>query len=269
MIDDLCIMCRSLVRPKQKGKKCISCGKKQHEQCLEDGAETCSFVCGPCEENISERESCINIDDIINEPPLFEISSMKKFSMNHQFWNGAFRRARPWYLDGTFKVRKVIPFSSGSTFLRSGVYKKQRFYKERYWVVKSLLALPFLPPQHIESAFRRLREKATTPKLEILCEYIDHQWMFYSCWTVREWSCYRQSVRTNNDCGGWHIWINCKAGRSNLQFYVLVPLLQREAETVGKTNTACVRAHLVPPLPTVYREIDVKLQDLWSSFDDG
>ncbi|WAR10485.1 hypothetical protein MAR_035561 [Mya arenaria] len=35
---------------------------------------------------------------------------------------------------------------------------------------------------------------------------------------------------TNNDCEGWH----SKAGRSNLQFYVLVPLLQREAETVGR-----------------------------------
>ncbi|WAR11015.1 hypothetical protein MAR_036091 [Mya arenaria] len=74
MIDDLCIKCRRLVRPRQKGRTCISCGKKQHEQCLEDGAETCSFVCGPCEENIPERESCINADDIIDEPPLLEIS---------------------------------------------------------------------------------------------------------------------------------------------------------------------------------------------------
>ncbi|WAR30188.1 hypothetical protein MAR_003756 [Mya arenaria] len=65
-----------------------------------------------------------------------------------------------------------------------------------YWRVRS----PSLYATATHRDIRRLREKATTLKLEILCEYIDDQLMSNSCWMVREWSCYRQFVRTNNDC---------------------------------------------------------------------
>ncbi|WAR10065.1 hypothetical protein MAR_035141 [Mya arenaria] len=94
---------------------------------------------------------------------------------------------------------------------------------------------------HAEKIFRKGNHLSfSSPKLEILCEYIDDQWMSNSCWTVREWSCYRQSVRTNNDCEGWHRRINSKARRSNLQFYVLVPLLQREAANYSLcSSTSC------------------------------
>ena len=39
-------------------------------------------------------------------------------------------------------------------------------------------------------------------------------------------------VRTNNDVEGWHRRFNSRAGRGQLQFYVLVPLLHREASLV-------------------------------------
>ncbi|KAH3817881.1 hypothetical protein DPMN_119437 [Dreissena polymorpha] len=42
-----------------------------------------------------------------------------------------------------------------------------------------------------------------------------------------------QSKRTNNDVEGWHRRMNSMAGRAQLQFYVLVPLLLREAKLVA------------------------------------
>ena len=42
-------------------------------------------------------------------------------------------------------------------------------------------------------------------------------------------------TRTNNDVEGWHRRINTKAGRTTLQFYLLVPLLHQEADHVDLT----------------------------------
>ncbi|WAR10649.1 hypothetical protein MAR_035725 [Mya arenaria] len=84
--------------------------------------------------------------------------------------------------------------------------------------------------------------------------------MSNSCWTVRKWSCYRQSVRTNNDCEGWHRRINGKAGRSNLQY---------NAETVRRQIQLVFEHILSRHNRTVYRELDGRMQDLWTSFDDG
>ncbi|WAR04866.1 hypothetical protein MAR_020235, partial [Mya arenaria] len=47
----------------------------------------------------------------------------------------------------------------------------------------------------------------------------------------------------------------------------MVPLLQRGAETL---QIQLVFEHILyRHYRTVYRELDVKLQDLWTSFDDG
>ncbi|KAH3748838.1 hypothetical protein DPMN_183294 [Dreissena polymorpha] len=35
-----------------------------------------------------------------------------------------------------------------------------------------------------------------------------------------------QTVRTNNDVEGWHRRINTRAGRADLGFYMLVPLIR-------------------------------------------
>lgn len=39
--------------------------------------------------------------------------------------------------------------------------------------IRKLLALPFLPAEHIPAAFQKLQEKATQPQLQELTSYVD------------------------------------------------------------------------------------------------
>jgi len=93
------------------------------------------------------------------------------------------------------------------------------------------MALPFLPAPEIDPAFQRLRLKATTDALEELVEYISETWISSTVFPRKDWSVYGQAIRTNNNVEGWHNGLNRRAsGRSNIPFYLLIPLLKREAE---------------------------------------
>ena len=67
--------------------------------------------------------------------------------------------------------------------------------------------------KHIEPPFHRLAEKATTEKLQELCDYIKITWL-HSIWPVESWS-----VRTNNDVKGWHQRLNQRACDGSPPFY--------------------------------------------------
>ncbi|KAH3793309.1 hypothetical protein DPMN_154860 [Dreissena polymorpha] len=48
-------------------------------------------------------------------------------------------------------------------------------------------------------------------------------------WGPENWSVFGRSVRTNNDCEGWHLKLNQQAKKANLPFYLLLTLLCEEA----------------------------------------
>lgn len=68
---------------------------------------------------------------------------------------------------------------------------------------------------------------------------------------------------------GWHRRINGKAGRGDLGFYVLVPLLLGEAETVNVQMRLVSENLLTRTHRQQYRHIYGKLFDLWDQYDDG
>ena len=41
-----------------------------------------------------------------------------------------------------------------------------------------------------------------------LMEYIDQTWMKSSVWPIESWCVFKRTVRTNNDCEGWHLRLN-------------------------------------------------------------
>ncbi|XP_053390676.1 uncharacterized protein LOC123565429 [Mercenaria mercenaria] len=71
-----------------------------------------------------------------------------------------------------------------------------------HWFIRKILALPLIPAEHAAPAFEHIQRKGTPP-LQPLLEYVQSTW-FNGFWSPEEWSVYGQSIRTNNDCEGWH-----------------------------------------------------------------
>lgn len=161
-----------------------------------------------------------------------------------------FENAKTLYVDAAFKVvRKpfmqllgIHAFVKGDrknvkqvplTFVLSGRRKKD--YKKVFKCVRSLkqvMALPFLPEEHISTTFGHL--EARTP--DVLCSqfmsYVRETWLS-GHWSPRDWSVYGQNIRTNNDVEGYHRRLHGKAGGAHIPIYVLIPVLRREAEHVN------------------------------------
>ena len=114
-------------------------------------------------------------------------------------------------------------------------YLLQVAYSNRdavYKFVRKVMALPFLPPVHIRPAFAGLRQKSSLEQTTALLKYVEDTWMTSTVWDVSSWSIFGQTVRTNNDCEGWHHRINRRAKKGNLQFYLLIVLLYKEASVL-------------------------------------
>ena len=97
---------------------------------------------------------------------------------------------------------------------------------------RKLMALPFLSAEHIETAFRNIQEVSSNRVEEELTTYIGNTWITGQ-WQPRDWSVFNQSVRTNNDVEGWHMKINTRARRGQVQLYLLIKLLHQEAKLVS------------------------------------
>ena len=98
-------------------------------------------------------------------------------------------------------------------------------------VLRKVLALPLMPANWIVSLFNDL-EQSAPENLTGIFSYVRDTWLKNALWPPSAWSCYMQSVRTNNDVEGWHYRLNNKSGRAGITFYLLVRLLHREAEVV-------------------------------------
>ena len=70
------------------------------------------------------------------------------------------------------------------------------------------------------------------PPLTQLCNYVERQWITSSFYQPRRWSVFMEEIRTNNDLEGWHRRLNENAKRGQIQFYLLLELLNKEASFV-------------------------------------
>ena len=66
-----------------------------------------------------------------------------------------------------------------------------------YRYIRKLMALPFLPHHEIPPLFQRLRLQAQAQPLRDLVNYIERQWIESTLFPPKDWSVYRQPVRTN------------------------------------------------------------------------
>ena len=136
--------------------------------------------------------------------------------------------------------------------------------------LRKVMALPFLPPNEIPSAFERLRRSVSSQPLLQFLQYVADTWVYGSFWSPEDWSVYMEAVRTNNDIEGWHNRINRKAnGKSQLPFYLLIGLLHQEARLTGIHIRLVSKKKLKRNHRRAYRSIQGRLFQHWEEFAAG
>lgn len=111
----------------------------------------------------------------------------------------------------------------------SNSYKHDKGTKD---LCNQLMALAYVPAEHIKPVFRGLKKKAMTSRLRNLFTYIEDFWIEGSIFNPECFSVFNQAVRTNNDVEGWHHRLNRKANKKELAYYKLIDLLYEEAMLV-------------------------------------
>ncbi|KAH3894294.1 hypothetical protein DPMN_018452 [Dreissena polymorpha] len=100
-----------------------------------------------------------------------------------------------------------------------------------------------LPPGELPPYFKGGGERRrTAPLSEFRAEncppsHVDRTWLKSSVWGPENWSVFGRSVRTNNDCEGWHLKLNQHAKKANLPFHLLLTLLCEEASLLPTQAT--------------------------------
>ncbi|CAC5399538.1 unnamed protein product [Mytilus coruscus] len=65
--------------------------------------------------------------------------------------------------------------------------------------LRKLMAIPFLPVEHISTAFNKLMDTAPAGRLQTVLRYVQKRWINSRLWPIASWCVFMQSIRTNND----------------------------------------------------------------------
>ena len=76
-----------------------------------------------------------------------------------------------------------------------------------FMFARKLLALPFLPPEHIQKKFERLDDRAPEALAPVM-DYVYRTWIRSPVFEIHHWSVFMSAIRTNNDLEGWHNKLN-------------------------------------------------------------
>jgi hypothetical protein len=94
-------------------------------------------------------------------------------------------------------------------------------------------------------------------------------WITSTIWPPSSWSVYGLSVRTNNECEGWHARLNRSAGTALLPMYKLIELLYREARMVD-ISMQLLSEHKQQRLQSkTSRHVQHRLEQVWSEYRAG
>ncbi|XP_053381680.1 uncharacterized protein LOC128549186 [Mercenaria mercenaria] len=132
--------------------------------------------------------------------------------------------------------------------------------------IRQIMALPFLPSAHIEQASEELAGRANSDQLVGLVTYVEKQWMNHAIFDIQSWSVFGLTVRTNNDCEGWHNKLNLKAGNQTLTLYRLIPALRSEAERVSYELHLLRDGVSTRRVRQRYANIETKIRELWDMY---
>ncbi|GFR98023.1 WD repeat protein [Elysia marginata] len=128
---------------------------------------------------------------------------------------------------------------------------------------KQILALAYLPGELIDPTLTELESEATIEGQQHLCAYVRQTWMEGSVWDPASWSSFYRAIRTNNDVEGWHRHLNSKAGRGQLNMYLLMRLLATEAALVCDNLTLLCESAVIRRQRKAARRNTQRLFKVW------
>ena len=150
-----------------------------------------------------------------------------------------------------------------------GLQSAYRHDRGTYSFVRKMMALPFLPEREIQPMFETLHNEVSGTLLEF-ADYVSSTWISGSTWKPTDWTCYKQSIRTNNDIEGWHHGLNRRAsGRTQLPLYLLIELLHREARLTAIQIRLVSEKKLRRIQRRKYRELQQRIFELWDQYEAG
>ena len=130
------------------------------------------------------------------------------------------------------------------------------------------MALPFLPPEHIEDTFHQLDARAPATIVPIM-DYVYNTWINSSIFKIDYWCIFMTAIRTNNDVEGWHNRFNgTVATRGPVRFYHLVSELYAEAVDIPLQLKLVTEGKLQRYQRKKSRQVQGKVFGLWNSYCD-
>ena len=152
-------------------------------------------------------------------------------------------------------------------FFRQTAYNKKDTV---YTYLRHMMALPFLPSEHIPDTFNRLKEKATNQDnqaIQDVLNYVYRTWINNNVFSVEYWYVFMTSIRTNNDVEGWHYRLNYRmAARGPVPFYSLLTELYSEAADIPLQLKMVTEGKLQRYQRRHTRQIQGKLFTLWYQY---
>ena len=118
--------------------------------------------------------------------------------------------------------------------------------------IRRLLALPYIPHQHISTCFQELKGRANSPQLQTLCEYIQSTWIDSTVWSPFTWYVYI-NVITNikmlcaSSVNRPTVYFISRPVNSVILFLGLSSIKQSEPTTMWRVGTDASTARLVDP----------------------
>ncbi|XP_055959012.1 uncharacterized protein LOC126830017 isoform X1 [Patella vulgata] len=134
--------------------------------------------------------------------------------------------------------------------------------------LRRLMALPFLPEEHVAGMFAHLKDRCPE-QLEPICTYIEDQWISSRLFPIEDWCVFMLPVRTNNDVEGWHNRLNSRVNaRGPVPFYLLICALFSEATKIPLDLTMMSEGSLRRHQRRRYRHVEGQLFNIWDSYNE-
>jgi len=90
-----------------------------------------------------------------------------------------------------------------------------------------------------------------------------------SLWPPSSWPVFRQPIRTNNDCEGWHRRLNHHAGSAQLNLYRMVQLLHSEAKLASLNVRLLSEGYVTRVQRRAYMKLHTRISKYWDEFEAG